>query len=41
VSTEENKASDCRFWEEVFNGRKLSLMDEFRAPDWVYHGPAG
>lgn len=41
MSAEENKASDRRFWEEVFNGRKLSLMDEFIAPDWVYHGPAG
>lgn len=41
MSTEENKASDRRFWEEIFNGRKLSLMDEFIAPGWVYHGPAG
>lgn len=41
MSTDENKALDRRFWEEVFNGKNLSLIDEFVAPNWVYHGPAG
>jgi len=29
------------FWEEVFNGRKLSLIDEIFTADWVYHGVGG
>lgn len=41
MSTEENKALDRRFWEEIFNGKNLSLIEEFVAPNWVYHGPAG
>lgn len=30
-----------RFWGEVFNGRKLSLIDEIFTADWVYHGVGG
>jgi len=39
--TEKNKAMVRRFWEEVFNGRKLSLIDEIFTADWVYHGVGG
>jgi steroid delta-isomerase-like uncharacterized protein len=38
---EQNKSVVRRFWEEVFNGRKLTLIDELFATDWVYHGVAG
>ena len=38
---EQNKSIVRRFWEEVFNGRKLTLIDEFFTTDWVYHGVAG
>lgn len=41
AATEKNKAIIRRFWEEVFNGRKLSLIDELFTTDWVYHGVAG
>lgn len=41
ASTEENKAMVRRFWEEVFNGRELSLIDELFTADWVYHGVGG
>ncbi|OGP94707.1 MAG: hypothetical protein A2157_01180 [Deltaproteobacteria bacterium RBG_16_47_11] len=41
VSTEKNKAMVRRFWEEVFNERKLSLIDELFTTDWVYHGVGG
>ena len=39
--TEKNKAMVRRFWGEVFNGRKLSLIDEIFTADWVYHGVGG
>jgi len=39
--TEKNKAMVRRFWEEVFNGRKSSLIDEIFTADWVYHGVGG
>ena len=39
--TEKNKAMVRRFWEEAFNGRKLSLIDEIFTADWVYHGVGG
>jgi steroid delta-isomerase-like uncharacterized protein len=38
MSTEENKALSRRFWEEVFNGRNLDLIDEFCGPNFVLHG---
>ena len=38
MSTEENKALIRRFWEEVFNGRNLDLIDELCAPNFVDHG---
>ncbi|MGB9941191.1 ester cyclase [Methanosarcina sp.] len=38
---EENKSVLRRFWEEVFNGKKLATIDELFAPDWVYHGAGG
>ncbi len=41
MSAEENKAIIRRFWEEVFNGRNLNLIDELYAKNWIYHGPAG
>jgi steroid delta-isomerase-like uncharacterized protein len=40
-TTEQNKAIIRRFWEEVFNGRKLALIDELFSTDWIYHGVAG
>lgn len=41
VTTEKNKATILRFWEEVFNGRELSLIEELFTTDWVYHGVGG
>ena len=41
MSAEKNKVILRRFWEEVFNGRNLDLIDELFAKNWVYHGPAG
>jgi steroid delta-isomerase-like uncharacterized protein len=41
AATEQNKSIVRRFWEEVFNGRKLTLIDELFTTDWVYHGVAG
>lgn len=41
AATEKNKATVRRFWEEVFNGRKLSLIEELFTTDWVYHGVGG
>ncbi|HET9921983.1 MAG TPA: ester cyclase [Ktedonobacteraceae bacterium] len=37
MSTEENKALIRRFYEEVFNEKKLEALDEFYAPDHVDH----
>jgi len=39
--SEQNKAIIRRFWEEVFNSRKLDMIDNLVTPDYVYHGPAG
>jgi len=41
AAIEQNKSIVRRFWEEVFNGRKLTLIDELFTTDWVYHGVAG
>jgi len=41
AATEQNKSIVRRFWEEVFNGRKLTLINELFTTDWVYHGVAG
>lgn len=41
MSAETNKVILRRYWEEVFNGRNLDLIDELIAKNWVYHGPAG
>lgn len=41
MSTQENKHSIVRFWEEVFNDRKLELIDELFTEDYIYHGAAG
>lgn len=41
MSTEEKQLILCRFWEEIFNGKKLDLIDELFTPEWVYHGAAG
>ena len=37
----ENKAVLLRFWEEVFNGKNLDLIDELFTTNWVYHGSGG
>jgi len=39
VSTEENKASERRFHEEVWNKHNLGTVDELVAPDVVEHNP--
>jgi steroid delta-isomerase-like uncharacterized protein len=41
MSVNENKESIRRFWEEVFNKRKLELIDDLFTEDYVYHGAAG
>ena len=41
AATEQNKSIIRRFWEEVFNERKLALIDELFSTDWIYHGVAG
>jgi len=41
MSVEENKAIVRRFWEEIFNGRNLDLIDELFAADHVQHGSGG
>jgi hypothetical protein len=40
AATEQNKVIMRRFWEKIFNGKNLALIDELFAADWVYHGPA-
>ncbi len=40
MSTEDNKASVRRYFEEVLNQGNLALANELNAPDWVYHDPA-
>ena len=39
--SDQNKATIRRFWEEVFNGRKLGMIDDMVTADYAYHGPAG
>jgi steroid delta-isomerase-like uncharacterized protein len=41
MSIEENKSVLRRFWQEVFNEKKLAVVDEIFAPNWVYHGAGG
>jgi len=41
MSVNENKETIRRFWEEVFNKRKLELVDNLFTEDYVYHGAAG
>ena len=41
MSIEENKATIRRFWDEVFNGRKLNVIDDLFTSDYVYHGSGG
>src|SRR5713101_4430428 len=40
MSTEQNKALAQRFFEEVCNGRKLTVADELFSADHSYHDPA-
>ncbi len=35
MSTEDNKALVRRFFEEVFNEKRVDLADEFVAPDYL------
>jgi steroid delta-isomerase-like uncharacterized protein len=37
--SEENKVLVRRFYDEVFNGKKLDLLQEFITPDFVDHNP--
>ncbi len=39
MSTEENKAAERRFYEEVWNKHNLGTVDELVAPDVVEHNP--
>lgn len=41
MSVNEQKAAIRRFWEEVFNKRKLELIDGLFTEDYIYHGAAG
>jgi steroid delta-isomerase-like uncharacterized protein len=41
MSVNKNKETIRRFWEEVFNKRKLDLIDSLFTEDYVYHGAAG
>ncbi|HEY98384.1 MAG TPA: ester cyclase [Dehalococcoidia bacterium] len=41
MSFNEKKAAIRRFWEEVFNKRKLELIDGLFTEDYIYHGAAG
>ena len=41
MSTEDNKATTRRFFEEVWNQGKLTVVDEFCAPSFIYHTPTG
>lgn len=37
MSTEENKATTRRFFEEVFNGGNLAVVDEIKSSTYVFH----
>jgi steroid delta-isomerase-like uncharacterized protein len=39
MSTEENKATAKRYYEEVLNGRKVELIDELAVEDYVENDP--
>jgi steroid delta-isomerase-like uncharacterized protein len=39
MSTEDNKATVRRYFEEVFNQGNLALVDELNAPNFIYHDP--
>lgn len=42
MSAEENKATDRRFYEELFNQKNLAVIDEVTSEDFVSHSiPAG
>jgi len=41
MSLQQNKDAVIRFWEEVFNKRKLELVESLFSDDYVYHGAAG
>ena len=41
MSTEDNKATTRRFFEEVWSQGKLTVVDEFCAPSFIYHTPTG
>jgi steroid delta-isomerase-like uncharacterized protein len=41
MTTEQNKALVKRAWDEVFNQKKLTVVDELFTSDYIYHGPQG
>ena len=41
MAIQENKEAIRVFWEEVFNKKKLELIDNLFTKDYVYHGAAG
>lgn len=41
MAIKENKDTVLRFWQEVFNRKKLELIDSVFTDDYVYHGAAG
>jgi len=41
MSTEENKAIEQRYIEEVWNKGNVALINEFLTSDSVWHGPGG
>jgi steroid delta-isomerase-like uncharacterized protein len=41
MGVKENKETERRFWEEIFNGKKFNLIDDFYIESYVYHGAAG
>lgn len=40
-TAEENKAIVTRYWEEVWNQKKVERLDDFVAPNHVIHLPGG
>jgi steroid delta-isomerase-like uncharacterized protein len=40
MSTEENKATVCRWIEEGWNQRNWTVFDELAASTWIYHDPS-
>lgn len=41
MSVEENKSSQRRVWEEVFNKGNLAVVDELFAPSYSFRSPLG